>query len=242
MTFLDLFTLSAADLGVLGSGQTLKANDLKLLLLAFNGMLDTYSGMRSLLFTVQRRLYPLTVGTFVYTIGPTGVFVQPRPVTIQRAGLLLSGSTNPAFELPMRVLTDDEYASIGIKGLASTFPTSVWYDYGDVSGNGTLTFNYNPQQGGNDVALYCPQPLTQITQTQIAQTLYFPPGYQELLEYGLALRAAPKFGRSLPPEAAALGRSALAAIKARNSYTPELKMPFGRRGGYNWLTDDVTGR
>jgi hypothetical protein len=75
----------------------------------------------------------------------------------------------------------------------------------------------------------------------LSTELVFPPGYQEMLEFGLAVRLAPKFGRPVPPYASAMAISSMNAIKAVNQISLTMKVDpaiRGYGGSYNILDDN----
>lgn len=68
-----------------------------------------------MIFNVARNVYPLVSGQQAYTIGPGGNFNPPRPIWIQDAGIISTTSALQPLELPMAILSDDEWAGLSIK-------------------------------------------------------------------------------------------------------------------------------
>jgi hypothetical protein len=55
-----------------------------------------------------------------------------------------------------------------------------------------------------------------------ATTIAFPPGYEEAFEYGLAVRLAPLFGKSAPPDVQQMARESYALVKKSNRTSPTM--------------------
>lgn len=250
-----------------GPGQTLTADLSTLGINTLKVLLDALTGQRNFLFANVRTVVPFTVGAYKYLIGPfadndsppgqfgqgqynegeyPGTFTEygpgiatDRPVEIQTWAVLLGSiGGNPPLELPhRRTISVDEYnLCVTLKQLGSTFPTALYYN--PTSPNGTLNFWPVPSQGGNAMVLYYAQLIDQIA--DLEDKIFLPPGYNEALEYMLAMRLAPKFGRTPSEEVKKFAREAKAFLKARNSYVPELAIPFSRRGGYySWIDDRI---
>jgi hypothetical protein len=243
MTVLDLINLAAYDIGKKGQGKVLSAEDQQIGLACLNGLVDTLGAMRQMSYQVARAVYPIFSGQGEYEIGPNATgshaFVQERPIDIQSWSIILTNTGNPALEMNHKdVLSDDEYAAIPLKTLTSTFPTEMYFD--NASPTAKIKLWPVGTQSGNQIVLYYPTTVSQFTSLtqQIAAGKFLPPGYLECLEYGTAIRMAPKFGADTPVEVATRATLTMAAIKARNVYVPTLSMPFQKPTGYNWLTDD----
>ena len=227
------------DLGVAGVGRNLSNNDTAVALTALNAMIDAWGADSLTVYTTQRSVWTLNANQQTYQMGPSAVdFVAPRPTEIENAGIILNPLSNPPIEKEIAVTRNvDAYAAIKLKTLPSTFPTFLYYD--DQFPNCNLFFWPMPQYAGYQVALYIPQQVTQFA--TIATTVSLPPGYLEALEFNLALRLAPKFGRTAPATVVVAAKQSLDKIKSRNSDAPLLRIDpalrGSRRGAYNILTD-----
>ena len=96
--------------------------------------------------------------------------------------------------IPTTQIDDNDFASIGLRGLQSTYPT-VWYDNGNFPLR-TISFWPVPSQAFG-VELWCWEPITQ--ETDLDAELNLPPGYERYLKYKLAIEMAPEFGMEVPP-------------------------------------------
>lgn len=224
------------DLGVLGVGGSVSANDSAIALAALNAMIDSWGAEDLTMYTVQRSVWPLVANQQVYTMGPGGDFDAPRPNVINDAGIVLAPLSNPPIEVQIPIINDDAWASVSIKPLQSIYPTFVYpgYEYPLCR----LSFWPVPQYSGYQVALYIPQAITQFA--AISTVFTAPPGYLEAMEYNLALRLAPKFGREAPRTVIVAAKLAMDKVKSRNSPAPLLRVdPALRmnRGSWSVYTD-----
>ncbi len=213
---------------------------------ALNDLLDAWAAIRLTIFQTTRLVYPLIAGKGTpdnpYTIGPGGDFDQARPLWIPNARILIH-TTDPPFEAPCAVYTNDQWASLGIKTLASALVQGIYYDTTFPSSGASLglgTIMVYPIPTGAlplSLVLYTPIPLT--TFADLNTTPYsFPPGYAEALRYQLALRLASEAGVPVPPIVAEMATVTFAVVQRPNVRMPALRtdVPVGRGalGLYNW--------
>ncbi len=151
-----------------------------------------------------------------YTIGTGGTINTPRPArpaALTHAALLLTAST-PTVEIPLTVLTDQEWEGLATKDMAGTQPLAVYYDPTITAGLGAVLFWPVPSAATNSLVLYLDQPISEFADLTTSYTL--PTGYEEALEYALARRLATPYGRTLDAETARIAVSSLAAIGRAN--------------------------
>lgn len=234
MKGLDLISSSLRLIGVLASGEVPSADEANDALTILNQMIDSWSAEKLMIFTDQ--VVTLTPGTLkqAYTLGVGGDFNQARPPKIDRMSVIILNSPN--LELPIEMLSDEQWQAIPVKNVSSAVPTQVWDDGGFPLR--TLSFWPIPSVSVNFV-LYAWTALSQFA--DLSTTDYtFPPGYLKALRYNLALDLAPEFGRPVPPEVAAQAVISKAIIKTMNVQESILQIDpaLGGRGGfYNWRTD-----
>ena len=230
-----IITPALQDLLVYQTGENVSAADSAVALQSLNAMIDSWGAEDLTMFQVARQVFPLTANQQDYEMGPGAEFDAPRPSVINNAGIILTPLGTPAIEEPISILDDDQWAMLRLKPLLSTFPTAVYPNY--TYPNATLSFYPIPQSDGYSVALYIPQAVTAFA--DISSTVSAPPGYLEAMEYNLALRLAPKFGRLAPQTVVVAAKQALDKIKSRNSAAPLLTSdaPIGRRSGWSIYTD-----
>ncbi len=236
-TGLDLVAAALKTIGVLAAGETPTAEDAADGMLRLNDLLDSWGTQRLTIYQVTRTTKTLTASTASYTIGTGGSINIVRPVWIDRAGLIIDTTASVPVEVPVRILTDQEYARLTLKTLTSPLGLSIYYDQGWASGLGTIYPFPIPTVSTTQLVLYCP---TALTSMALATAYAFPPGYARLLRYGLASELAAEYGVPTPQRVDERFAEALADVKRANSRMSELGMPagLGGRGGvYNIYSD-----
>lgn len=207
----DLVVSSLTEIGAADLGQNVAPQDSQWGLECLQRRIDLINAQRKLIYAETFPTFPLVLNTQPITIGPGGQFNLPvAPVRIKDWSLILNG-TNPAVEIPGMVLTESEWATVGIKNLGSTLATHLYYERQFPLGS--LYFWPVPSQA-NSVRLRIwnalPQALSVLTQ------LAMPPAYWMYLVCCVASDLAPSFGEA----AIALANSAPFLAKyreARNS-------------------------
>lgn len=242
----DFITSALRLLTVYAPGENPTADDLNDGLTWLNRMVDRWATQRLTIHTVTRFVHTLQPNVQRYTIGPGGDFDQQRPVWLSRAGLILQ-NLSPPIEIPLEVLTVKDWALTGIKGLESTQPTRLYYDYGfptsgASTGMGQIEFWPVPQIA-YDVAIYTPVALQKFP--DLSTSFEFPPGYEDAIEYNLARRLSAPFGQPVPIQVEAAAREYLGDIKRANARLTDLSVDpalRGRKSGvYNWRSDTIRG-
>jgi hypothetical protein len=209
-TVTDIITEALTHLGVYAPGDPLAASDLSSAYFTLQGIVDGWGAQP---LTIYNRSvlgsFSLTSGKSSYTIGTSGTdwiasFLPPE--------IDLVTMKNGTLEYPpMRMLTAEEWARIGLKGLQSNIVTECWPDYGAAS----HTLNFFPQPNATiPVTLYLLTPLQRFTSA--SNVVQFPPGYQEALTFELALKCSSKFGAQVPAWLPLAFQDAKANIKAAN--------------------------
>lgn len=199
-------------------------------LAALNGMLDAWSTENWMLPYLLRMPYTLPGGVGAFTVGPTGDLVAPRPQLIQQVKCVLN-----SVEYGLRLIDEQEWSWIPQKGLVSTQPQTAYIV--PVGANVQLFINPVPQ---NDIQMlvYYSVPLANLTYDKNAMT--FPPGYYDAMRYGLAVRIAPEYGRSAPPEIGVLAEQTKTNIKAVNFHVPRLR--YAPSGQWDIFSGDYVRR
>lgn len=240
MTANDLITLSLKTIGAIAKAEIPTPDEAADALTVLNGMLDAWGAERLTIFGVVRTTFNLVVNQQVYTIGPNAVdWNMVRPLWIQDAGLIsqLNEVTEPV-EIPLFCLSDDDWANVTIKSVPSALPRYLYYDYAFPIGN--ISLWPIPNVGQLQIALYLPTPI--VGGFALTSVLSIPPGYLEALQYNLAVRLCPQWGRAIDPTIAALAVDSFARIKRANKRgllleCDEAIVVAGRSPSiWNWLT------
>lgn len=239
MTVLDLVTAAMQEIGALASGESLPDHEAEVALIRLNSLLDTWQTERLTIYNLDRASYALVANQASYTIGPSASgpdwTCAVRPTFISHATLLYTAS-DPHVEIPVRLITDDEYAAIRIKGVTSTIPK--WLYYNPTFPLGTIALWPVPTDSSAQLILYIPVPIT--SGLDIHDTLVLPPAYEEAIRYNLAIRLAPIFGRQLDPTIATMAVESKATLKRSNQRTDDLRVdpaiPGVRGGAWDLFT------
>lgn len=242
MTALELITSSLVMTGALAQGETPNNNDAQDAFVRLNRMVSGWANQRLTIFVTQRNVYSLVANQGTYTIGPSGNFNQSRPIWISYAGLILT-TPSPDVEIPLTIYTIKDYWLNAVKDLTSTLPTALYYNptfpsSGVTVGMGQIIFWPIPTEV-NQVALYTPIQLAEFAALSTDYSL--PPGYEDALEYNLAVRLI-QAGMGLRANLAdihPMARETLSIVKRANitpvtaSIDPAL---WAARPGWNWRT------
>jgi hypothetical protein len=207
-------------------------------LAALNAMIDSWNTERLVVPALLRNVFTLTAGDQDYTIGPSGDFmVNERPSRIEKAGLIDTNNPSQPIELPMEILTIEQWQALPVKSVESTIPAKLYYDQGLSIGSGTIYLWPLPTTA-NQIALYLWQTLLQFQTVEDPFAMY--PGYLRAIQYNLALELAPRhINAVVSPLVLDTAVKSKAAIKALNSPTLELRcdpalLGVGKR--WDWRT------
>lgn len=241
----DLITAALKLIGAIAKTEVPSADESADVLARLQDMADSWAAERLAIFQVLRSVFPLVSNKQTYLIGPGGDFNIARPTWIQDAGIISNNNPLQPLELPMTLLSDDDYASVSIKNVASSLSWFLYYDYGyNALGQGTIWVWPIPNVGNLQLALYCPTPL--VTFPALNSPIILPPGYAEAIRYNLAIRLCPEFGRPVDPVVAQMAAESYARIERSNKrlqrleIDPALTAASGARI-FNYLTGVSTG-
>ncbi len=230
----DLIARTLRILGVIASGETPSASEQADMLTALNSMLFSWSTEGLTLFRTTTNAFPLIPSQQVYTIGTGGDFDVPRPVRIKTAYLRYLSGSQPA-DLPLRILTREEWDALTVKTLDSSMPTDVFID--DDMPLTQIKLWPAPTEAHELVLVY-QEPLGGFA--DINEDVIMPPGYDRAIVYNLAVEAAPEFGKSASNETVLIAQNSLGNVK-RINIKPQIATPDYPRGGSSYLFSIITG-
>lgn len=240
MTVNDLLIATLKLIGAVAKSETPDADEIADAFARLNSMIDGWAAQSTTIYAVVPSTYPLVSGQQVYQIGPGAPdFNAVRPLIIQDAGIITTTVT-PNFELPMTILTVDQWAAITIKGQPSSLAWYLYYDHANPIGN--INVWPIPNVGGLQIVLYVPTQIPQFANT--TDTIILPPSYEEAIRYNLAVRLCPEWGRPLDPVVAALAAKTFATLQVANRRLDTLGIDAsligaaGNRGVFNWITGE----
>lgn len=166
---------------VLARSQSPTASEANDGLTELNAMLGLWSNSNMLVYA--RVLESYSVSTNSFTIGSGGDFNTARPIFIAKA--YIRDSTT---DYPVDVISEEAYANIQSKSLGGR-PESLSYDNGMPLG----TINLYPSPSTTyTLFLLSEKQLTSIA--TLDTTITFPPGWDDVIVYNLALRFFAEYG------------------------------------------------
>lgn len=229
---LDLIARSLRLLGVLGEGQTPDGQMAQDALVELKSLQDSHRLNRLLISVVLRTVWSLTINVASYAIGQGATWVYDRPVFLDSVALLPTAGSNS--EIPVPLLSAQEYAAVRNKGAASAIPTrGVFYDHAyDINGEqGLITLVETPSVSGLRLALYIPTDTANI-QNLSSTYYYLAPGVSRMLKYNLASELADDYPGNWTESKERKAVESLAAIMRVNDQPGVLRGdPFWTGGG-----------
>lgn len=237
MTGLEILSAALKETGYLAAGETLNGDDSADALVGANNWIDGLGTQRATMYALLRTVKTLSSGTASYMIGAGGSINIVRPLRIERAGLILDSTADPTTEVPIRVFTDDEWASIPQKDLDGTLIQGIYYDFAWTAGLATVKVWPVPTVSALQVVLYTPQALTELA---LATDYTFLPGYRRALVKGLAVELGPQFSAVVSDDLRQQALDAMGNVKRANFRLSEMPLnPLFAGGGafYNIETD-----
>lgn len=228
-TVRDLIKGSLRLIGAIATGQTPSANEEADCLSVLNEMLDSWSTERLTIFNTVRESFTLIPTQQAYTIGTGGDFDTTRPQLVENAGVM-SGT----IELPVDILTQDEWAAISLKSTSSTFPMKLYME--DAFPLATINLWPVPS-AANSLILYSWKPLTAFASA--STTFVMPPGYLMALRFNLAVMLAPEYGKTpndLVMKGAVDGKSNIKRMNIKPQLLRCDPAIVQRRTYFNWRT------
>ena len=241
MTVRSLIYSSLRLIGVLSQGENPTAQDMQDALDALNLMVDSWSTNNLMIPAIIRRTFTCVAGQQTYSIGPTGAdFTAPRPNRIVDALTVVTPSSGPELELPMKIINVDQFSNIFVKSVQSTIPLWLYYDNAIPNGNINL---WPVPQLNSQLVLYSQEGLTQFA--SINDNVTLAPGGTRMMKYNLAVELAPEYGKNdLDAKIVAIAEGSMANYKRMINQNKPYYMGTddalaGPRGSFNWLVGDT---
>jgi hypothetical protein len=230
----DLITLALKDIGALGIGQSVSAEDTADGLATLNMMLGQWAVDRLSVFHLIDTAHQAN-GSVSYTVGLGGDFNVVRPFKINAAyARLASSGAGSAVDYPISMIdAREDYARISLKTLNS-FPEYAFYDSAFPLGN---LFLYPVPNSSYELHIVTMDTLPQLATAGTAVNL--PPPYLAAIRYNLAVYLAPSYGLDPSPALVRLAMNAKRVVKRMNVQIPQLTMPRGlmTKSRYNIYSD-----
>jgi hypothetical protein len=241
MTARTLITRALKLIGVAAEGVTPTAEELNDGLDTLNELLASLNSQGLPIYTDYRGEIAFVASQAYYTVGASGSadLNHARPSRLLSAMVELT-SPSPDIEIPLEVLTDEQYNAITVKDLESALPTKVYFkpDYPLAKVYVWPIVN----AVADKLILYFREPLGTLAALETA--LAYPEGYERMLRYNLALDLSPEFSRPVDPDVRATAVNTLAVLKQSNHAPLLLRVDDAllvstNRGGSNIKTGSV---
>lgn len=233
MTVTDLITRSLQDLNICAAGDTPDPNDVQTAFDRLNDFVDDLKNDGLIVYTLTRTTWTLTPNVASYTVGSSGTIAILRPPSAQaipNIGFIDNSLATPYERTLGPLLTDDEYAAIGLKTLTSPFPTAFYYN--PTFPTGTLYPFPIPTASSLVGVLYAETPVDEFT--AVTDTVSLPPGYRRFFRNQLTIELASAFETQPPPTVVQAAMEARERIKRTNTRPSDLRLP--------WWTPGLHGR
>jgi hypothetical protein len=167
---------------------SINANQLNDGLGELNLIMDSFNADGRMCYTMVTNIFPLQGGQQTYQFGPGGDFDVPaRPTYIEFAAYELL-STYPVVDVPISILSADEWESIRVKQIDSVVSFYLYMDEQFPLANVNL-FPL-PSQGANLRLTYWNALNSSLT---LNDTILLPPAYARVISYDLSIALAPFF-------------------------------------------------
>lgn len=179
---LDIVKKALGKINCYAAGDTLEAQDANDALVTLNVMLDSWNSEDLMIPGIEILNFSFIPSQQAYTLGPGGDWDHARPQTIEHLSLL--GVQNPpqTVELPILMISDEEWADMPVKQVECNQPLYCYDDAGFPMR--TLRF-YGIPTVADQVAIYSWLPLAQFSSLQ--SVLTFQPAYYRAILYNLAV-------------------------------------------------------
>lgn len=188
--------------------------------ISLNQMFGEWSADGFGLYQIVRETAALS-GAASYTFGPTGTISTARPLRFLSAEVLAASGARQA----VKICTAEEWGQILDDSRTGDLADLLYPDYGFP----LTTMRIWPKPPSGTLILNTLKPLTELAAA--GDTIMLPPGYDQCLEYCLALKIAPKFGRTASQEVVAMAERSRQAIARTNSQLLPAPPPMVPDGG-----------
>lgn len=238
MTGMELITSALRLAGVIGDDETPSDPMAEQARDVLNLLIDAWAADRLTIPAKLRNVFTLTANDGSYTIGSGGDLNVTRPLDIAQGDAGVMPTAGDDFEIPMRVLSDQEYARRSFKADTAAYPTELYYDRRWVAGLGTILLF--PIQDVSGVRLVLYLPTGQVSEFADLTTDYtFAPGYKRALRTNLAVDLANEYGRAVTDKLERDAMKALGVIKRVNVHPKQMRCDGAAqdtrgRAGWNW--------
>jgi hypothetical protein len=234
----DLINQSLLLAGMRASGETPEAALSQDALTVLNQMISGWNNESLLIYAITRTVVTMTASKQTYTVGAGG------DVNIQRAPQIEAinwrdETQSPPLELPLAAMEDAEYQNLRLRDLTASMPTKFFYDR---SFPLSTLFLWPTPTVARKLVLFVWTPWSYTY--GLTDTISFPPGYERMLVYNLAVELSAQPSARITPATAALAEESKMRIQALNAVAPIMQVDGAllsgtrRAGAYNYVNDE----
>lgn len=229
MTVKQVIELALGLLGILPEGEEARPESVAEGLLYLNSMLGNWSTQNLIVPVVTRESFSLPAQQEV-SMTDSGDLDTVCPVKIKAVTI-----TDAAGVVHSSRWTSEEK----IRGLSSVAMETVPEYFHFMPDACKIIFSSIPPSGCT-ITIRSYKAFDEFD--ELTESMSFPSGYDLAVQYNLALLMAPKFGKSMKPEALLIANNSLKDVKAKNAADrgpDELGMPAGMPGVYGSRYYDI---
>lgn len=232
-TALNLITDVLLDMGVLADQETPTASQSVGALVKLNDLIESWNIDPQKIYGATQSIIPFVANKATYTIGPSGDLNIVRPNGIFAAFVRNTTATpSQQQDIPITILTDQQWADIPVKGMQGTFPYAVWFNMTYP----LITAYVTPIPTGSNYSLVIWDGNDNGT-LALNTVLDLPPGYKRAMKYGLFVELAAGYQIQVPQSIASLAVTSKLSIDRQNLTINTLETSRATR--YNILTNTV---
>ena len=206
-TALSMITRAMRLAGVIGKGETPDSDESADGLVALNAMLESWSIDRLFAYYIVSETLTMVSGDGSYTMGSSGDLNTTRPTQLDDSCFI----TVDGIDLPLSLITEQQYASIVLKTVETNVPIVLYPEYGYP----LVTLKFWPVPSVSMTASI--KSWKQLQQfTDLTTALSMPPGSQRAIEFSLAEEFGPEFGATIPRKVEQIAAAARRSLKRIN--------------------------
>lgn len=232
-TTLNLITDVLLDMGVIADQQTPTAAQSVGALTKLNDLIESWNLDPQKLYGATQNLLPFVANQASYTIGLGGNLNITRPDMIAQAFVRnTSAVPSQQQDIPITVLTKEQWEDIPMKSMTGTYPYAVWFNMT----NPLITAYVTPIPTGSNYSLmFFDQ--NAISELALNTVLALPPGYKRALKYGLFIELAPSYQIEVPNTITTLAATSKMSVDRSNVEINELET--SGTGRYDILSNTI---
>jgi hypothetical protein len=229
-TALDMIKRSMRLVGALGGGETPTADEQSDGLAALNSMLDSWSIERLSVYQTQEEQFTWTGSAGSQTMGSGGDFNTTAPAEVVGGYQRVSN-----IDYPIQIANEAQWAALPAKSTTSSLITWMYPAYAAP----LVTLYAWPVPSANaTVRIRTWKALQNFSAA--TTSLAMPPGYQEAIEYNLAINLADEYQRPVPPNVYRRAVGTKRTLKRQNTRVPNSRVEPALVGGtsFDYRTGD----